>query len=631
MQLKSMSLKAKLSTVASLAILIASAFVMGMSFYNSIGQKTSGLKQQLHELSANYNQYVKEWIDNRSKALRAIPSSVSKENLNSILRQARDSAGFANVFMTYTNGTQDNAGQVTLAPGNNDPRAWEWYQQASAKPGSLYLASPSVASASKKIVISFGLAREINNQQVVLGADMNMGKIIDLLKNANLPGQGEVFVADQQGRIFAYKDTSKLNKPVSSLVANMTLEKFNRLSRSNHVSLVDVDGKDYFLLVSPMSGTRLSTVILVSKDSILGTLYHGLWMQMIVIFIVLVVCIVVFNVYSFWLFKGLGSVSKALEKIAQGGGDLTQRIKIDSQDEVGKLAHNFNQFISLMQKIIKDLHQEIDGLREDAQSAKQRANKTVTWLNDQQRDVTSVATAIEEMSSATAEIASHAQNTLASVNEASEKAQEGDHLMTNNRQAIEGLAKSVEQTSAVIGELHEHAQSINDILTAIQTIAEQTNLLALNAAIEAARAGEHGRGFAVVADEVRNLSQRTHSSTEQIQSTISTLLSITDRAVEMMQKSYDESQTTVADAVEAGEALEQINQAVQVISDMNAQIATAAEEQSQVTHDITSNTSRIKDLTDQLVDEANVSHDASEQLDRRAHTLSSQISEFKVE
>lgn len=628
---KGLSLKLKLSVAATVVILIGCLAVMIVSFFSSITQRTNELNQQLQSLTTNYNHYVKDWIDARSRALKAVPNKIPSDNMITTLRQARDSAGFSNVFIAYSDGSQQNAGQVTLAPDNKDPRLWGWYKNASKDPGTLYMDNPSVASATGDNVVSFGLAKEVNSQQVVLGADMNMSKILVLLKSAQLPGKGEVLIANHQGRIFAYQNTQLLNQPVDSIASQLTKTKLIELSQSNHMVNMDIGGQNSYVVVSPIANSRLYTVVVIDKNSILSPLYNSLWSQIAVALVVAIICIIVFNLYSYHLLKALTVVSEALAKIAKGGGDLTQRIKVSNHDEVGMLANNFNQFISTMQRLIADLRKDISQLRDAAKSSEQRANGTAERLNEQQRDVTSVATAVEEMASATAEIASHAQHTLEAVGEATSKASEGSQLVESNRQSIDTLAGSVEQTSQVIGELHEHAQSINDILTAIQTIAEQTNLLALNAAIEAARAGEQGRGFAVVADEVRNLSQRTQSSTEQIQSTITTLLSITDRAVSMMQQSYENSQHTVEDASKAAEALSQIDQAVQVISDMNAQIATAAEEQAQVTTDVTTNSARIKDVTDELVVDATKAREHSVDVDSRAERLAEKIAQFKIE
>ncbi|MFT5881313.1 MAG: methyl-accepting chemotaxis protein, partial [Moritella sp.] len=313
-----------------------------------------------------------------------------------------------------------------------------------------------------------------------------------------------------------------------------------------------------------------------------------------------------------------------------GGGDLTQRIELHANDEVGKLADSFNLFVSSQQQLIQHIRTQSETLTNESIEGERQANQSVGELNHQQQEIEMVATAVTEMASATQEIASHAEQTARAAQDSTGSTEQGRQLVLNSKHSINNLATEVTEASKVIGDLNRHAQEISTILATIQGIAEQTNLLALNAAIEAARAGDQGRGFAVVADEVRVLSQRTHSSTEEIKATIDTLQQTTTKAVDLMDSSSKLAICSVADADQAAHALEEINKSVVLISDMATQIATAAEEQTQVSGEISQNVISIKDVSDTLVLGANHNLAQSQQLNHQASELNGKVSTFIV-
>ncbi len=331
-----------------------------------------------------------------------------------------------------------------------------------------------------------------------------------------------------------------------------------------------------------------------------------------------------------FLFRDLDRVSKALAEIASGEGDLTQRIEPKSNDEVGQLAKNFNQFVSNMHAMVMRLSRVSDSLGQQSKVTAAQAQERSSRILHQQDEINMVATAINEMSAATKEIAYNAENTARTAEETVAASDHGATQVNQSQQSISSLAQEVDTATTVISELNNHAQSITTILSTIQGIAEQTNLLALNAAIEAARAGEQGRGFAVVADEVRVLSQRTHASTQEIQQMIETLQQTTGQAVGIMEDSRHLSETSVDDASSASASLAQITTAVNNINDMATQIASAAEEQSSVTSEITRNTEGIRDVSNELAIEANEAAQQAAELSQLSNELQQEIRRFKL-
>lgn len=320
----------------------------------------------------------------------------------------------------------------------------------------------------------------------------------------------------------------------------------------------------------------------------------------------------------------------AMADIVGGEGDLTRRLDDTNKDEIGKLANGFNMFATVVHHIIREVMGYTEQLSSSADRLSVITEETSRGADRQQTQTDEVVAAVNELAATGQEVARNTSDAAEAAQHAEDASAEGRGVVGKTIDAIESLAEEVEHAGEVIHRLESDSTAIGGVLDVIRGIAEQTNLLALNAAIEAARAGEQGRGFAVVADEVRTLASRTQESTAEIQTMIERLQSGAQEAVKVMDTSKDRATSTVEQAVQAGASLQTIAEAVTVINEMNVQIATAAEEQNAVAENINQSVVNISGITEQTAAGAQQTASASNELNELAEHLSGMVKQFKV-
>jgi len=319
----------------------------------------------------------------------------------------------------------------------------------------------------------------------------------------------------------------------------------------------------------------------------------------------------------------------AMRDIAAGEGDLTRRLEERGRNEVAELGQAFNQFAEKVRRLVSEVAgstSQVAAAAEEMSAITDEFNRDVA---QQRHEIEQVATAMNEMTATVQDVARNAAQAAASAQAADREAQQGQQVVHETVSSIESVSVEVEHTASAIQRLEADSQSISAVLEVIRGVAEQTNLLALNAAIEAARAGEQGRGFAVVADEVRTLASRTQQSTLEIQQVIEQLQSGARNAAEVMHRGRAQVDSSVLQAQQAGSSLTSITSAVASISDMNVQIASAAEQQSAVSDEISQNVVNINQVADRVTEAAGQTAQASSQLAHLAAGLQSLVGQFK--
>ncbi|PNH87806.1 methyl-accepting chemotaxis protein [Vibrio diazotrophicus] len=324
------------------------------------------------------------------------------------------------------------------------------------------------------------------------------------------------------------------------------------------------------------------------------------------------------------------SIHKAMEQIATGDGDLRQRIEVNSKDEIGQLAGSFNLFVSKIQTTVAQVVESSNALQREIGNLQTLTSNIENSTTHQQKDSEVVAAAVHEMQTTSRSVSDNAQEAANASQIANQELLNTNVILESSVDSIRQLANEIGRASTVINNLDRDVSNIASVVDVIQGIAEQTNLLALNAAIEAARAGEQGRGFAVVADEVRSLASRTQQSTGEIQAMIERLQVGAEQAVEAMASSTKSGDNTIIQAGEASHALSEILNAISLMNEMNTHIATAASQQSTVSDEVNSNVQGIADSSRVIVDIVEQTQRALTLLREQGGKLDGQVSQFKV-
>ncbi len=559
--------------------------------------------------------------------------------------------------------SRDDTGAITLEVMNEDyfinatpdpssglPNNY-WYTCARDKKVVCFI-EPYIDTVNGKQVLMSSVAVPIvsgGNVVGVTGSDFRVDHLSDAANRANASlwqGAGRMWLISASGLIVA--DSERENSFAAKKLSEVAITQkawFQRqlTSREALVSFdengdnivawipVDVgDGNTFWGVALELPRATVLAEVAAMTDLMQSQTRNALLTQVVIGAIVIAIAFVLVTTISKSISQPIEFVGKKLREIALGGGDLTQRLPVNGQDEVAQLASSCNELLTSLQQLIQMVGLSSQAVNESAERTANLAQDNARGIAAQQTEIDMVATASTEMSSAIAEVAQSANRAASAAEGARRQAQDGHQVVDASVQAIRNVSTDVSEAADVIKKLADDSARVGSILDAVRGIAEQTNLLALNAAIEAARAGDQGRGFAVVADEVRQLAQRTHSSTQEIQEIIGAIRLGTNKAVEAMEKSRSNTETSVTQANSAGQALTAITQSIATISDMNLQIAAAVEQQSKVTEEISRNVTAIRDVAQTLAMSANESADTGTQLNRAAERLRQLLSQFKV-
>ncbi|NOH22273.1 methyl-accepting chemotaxis protein [Vibrio europaeus] len=467
----------------------------------------------------------------------------------------------------------------------------------------------------------------------MISADMQLGFLNEIVKSANeIPGaiamiinHDKTILASSFEEVKAGEKSDK--SPWLSDVAKQSLG----VSESVFDGLMGDKEKLFFSHQINIAGKSWYFVVGLQKDIVFADLASAKTSAITTALVATVISVILALLIMNVLYRPILVLKETIAGLSQGNGDLTQRIEVKTNDDLGQISEGVNAFIANLQNMLLEIREVTDHLNENVDRMKDQSQRNSAILQNHVQETEQVVTAIEEMNSTAESMATDAANTAQLTHKASEASTTSKNTVTQAQNNVQELVDDVSTASDNVNNMASETDGINTILGVIGDIAEQTNLLALNAAIEAARAGEQGRGFAVVADEVRNLASRTKTSTEEIEAALASLLRGSQSVVDSMDSTKQKCAQTAEGAGEVAESLDVMTEFVTDINDLSTQIATAAEEQSSVTQELSRNMSAINDIVGELDSNGQQALEEAQNISDMNQKLTGIVGRFKLD
>lgn len=627
---KNLRFSHKILLAASLIVIAAFAL---FTLYNDYLQRNAirdDLNNYLHEMGDVTASNIQTWLTGRIALVENAAQNIAINPEPSVVASLLEQKALTSSFMaTYVG---DSQGTFTIRPDTKmpdgfDPRVRPWYKGAQASNGST-LTEPYIDAATGQLIISVATPSTKAGQNIgVVGGDLSLQTLVDNIGALNFGGMGYAFLVSADGKVLVHPDKALVMKTLADVYPKDTPK------ISADFSEVQANGKANIVTFTPIKG--LPSVnwylgISVDKDTSFAMLSKFRTSAVIATIIAVVIIIALLGMLIRVLLQPLHLMTKAMQDIADGEGDLTRRLVIQNNDEFGTLGNAFNRFVERIHTSIREVSSATEQVNEVALRVVSASNSSMVNSDEQANRTNSVAAAINQLGAAAQEIARNAAQASNQASDARHLAEDGQQVVERNIKAMTQLSSMISASSSNIEALNSKTVNIGQILEVITSISQQTNLLALNAAIEAARAGEAGRGFAVVADEVRNLAHRTQESAQQVQTMIEELQVGARDSVSTMSESQRHSLDSVEIANLAVERLNSVTLRIGEIDGMNQSVATATEEQTSVVESINMDITEINTLNQEGVENLQSTLRACSDLEQQASRLKQLVGSFRI-
>lgn len=631
--LSQLSFSQKIIFAASVLLIIVQVSTTAANYYSLHNSTRESLDRSITQVGRSVSDNIANWLNGKLGIVVSVAdsssSAIDNDAILAVVQQGRDAGNFKNVFVGIEASgdfiLDDVAVNATL-PADFDPRTRPWYTLVKQQMVNSFT-EPYIDATTQQLLISATAPMKRNGTFIgASGGDILLDEIRDIINSVNFMGLGYAYLMTNEGKILSHPNKQYIDQNYSqmfgaSLEKSLDLQSVTFEDKAQLVSFVPIEGID---------SVKWYLGVMLDKEQAFVSIVEARNQSLLFGFIGLI-----FTVLALlWLLKGLmkpiNDLREAIRDISQGDGDLTKRLNVTSKDEIGRLSANFNLFLDTIHHSMNEVNKAAKHLKESIYQVRTTTTSSIEMSQEQLSRSGNVASAVSELGLAAQDITRNATNASSLSSDIQQQAQQGLSALNDNITAMDTLSSTMTASSEQIDRLSVETGNIDNILEVIKGVSSQTNLLALNAAIEAARAGEAGRGFSVVADEVRQLAQRTQDSTQEIAGLIANLQQGADGAVQTMQESQTSSQTSVDMANNAGEKMQSIQTSLGDIDSENNAVVRGTRQQESLIGGIDEEMALLGKLDQQRAQCLQQTIDACDQLQRQFDRLDTLVGQFKV-